>query len=81
MPSFRGVVAVPLGLLVLASASVRAQHQSPVHTGRWIISGRGSLGRLHDDATDADFTHFGIRPTALVLLTIRFALGASLPLS
>ncbi|HSQ29823.1 MAG TPA: hypothetical protein VLN49_08235 [Gemmatimonadaceae bacterium] len=81
MPSSRRVVVVALGLLALASASVRAQHQSPVHTGGWIISGSGSLGRSHTDASDADVTHIGIRPTALVFLTNRFALGASLPVS
>jgi len=81
MASSRRIVAVALGLLALASASVGAQHQSPVHTGGWIISGSGSLGRSHTDASDVDVTHVGIRPTGLVFLTSRFALGASLPLS
>lgn len=81
MPSARRIATAALGLLALASTRARAQHQSPAHTGGWIIGGSGSLGRSHTDAIDADITHIGVRPTGLVFLTSRFALGASLPLS
>lgn len=81
MSSFCRIVTFATGLMALGSVRSAAQHPSPIHSGGWIISGSGAIGRSHQSDFDANMTHIAIRPSGLVFLNDHFALGASVPLS
>ena len=81
MSSFCRVVTIATGPVALGSVRSAAQHQSAIHSGGWIISGSGAIGRSHQSEFDADMTHIAVRPSGLMFLNDHFAVGASVPLS